>query len=185
MTHFLAREVAQERGAVTAGLPSLLPEKRAAISYRLRQRAKSQHMAAEAAKQDQSLTSPDGKRPTTDYAAQAGLELYPAEIIKRLLRLNSQLYFEPSMHDSTLMGVYLLDPEAEGGKRFMCGMYRERKMPEFTVKQTTADGTFNPTIGWRYVLMKLIRARVISKERATVLFGSPNRDSQHWQLLTT
>jgi hypothetical protein len=89
------------------------------------------------------------------------------------------------------MGIYLLDPLADEGKRFLCGMERERKMPEFSVRQvldkdvaTGQKDRFREIRGWRSVLSKLIRCRAVSKDKAEVMFGPPNRDSELWQRRT-
>jgi hypothetical protein len=189
MSSFLLPEVLAERGRVSQGNPSLSPERRATITYRAKQREKSQALAADGASKQKALTAPDGKRDTTSYEAQAGLELEPYVIMCRLRKLNHQLHFEPSTHDSQKMGIYLLDPLA--GKRFLCGMERERKMPEFSVRQvipfdlsTGQRDRFRETRGWRSVLSKLIRCRAISQAKAEVMFGPPNRESELWQLRT-
>jgi hypothetical protein len=118
MSSFLLPEVLAERGRVSQGNPSLSSERRATITYRQKQRDKSRALAADGESKQKALTAPDGKRDTTSYEAQAGLELEPYIIMCRLRKLNHQLHFEPSIHDSQKMGIYLLDPLADEGKGF-------------------------------------------------------------------
>lgn len=191
MSSFLLPEVLAEKGRVSQGVPGLSPEKRAAVTYRDKQRDKTKTLTADGLSKQKALTAPDGKRDTTSYEAQAGLELDPYLIMCRLRKLNQSLFFEPSKHDPKKIGIYLLDPLAEEGKRFLCGMERERKMPEFSVRQvvpfdlaTGQKDRFKETRGWRSVLSKLIRCGVISKTKAEIVFGPPNRDSELWQLRT-
>ena len=184
----LAQRSAQEKGRVTAGIPSLSPERRAATTYRKAQQAKQQALVADANRRHDAATAPDGTRPRTEYDAQAGMELYPDQLIQRLLKLNRNLYFEPARHNHQTLGIYLLNATPEGDRRYLCGMYRERKMPEFTVVKWVGDPSdenMEQTVGWRNVLSKLIRARVISKARVEVAFGPPTRDSMLWQQLTS
>lgn len=186
MSFSLEPEIRAEKGRVTQGMPGLTPAHRATVTYRQRQRDKTRRLVAESEQAETALTGPDGQRPTTEYAAQRGMELPFRTVMARLLSLNPNLYFEPSLHDSTLVGVYLLDPTAKAGRRFICtGGRHDRPLPEFTVNQRDEGGRYRPVIGWRYILSRLIRARYISKSRADVLFGPPNRDSFLWQQLTT
>ena len=126
----------------------------------------------------------DAGRDTSNAEAQKGIPLHSQEIIKRLIKINPQLWFEPAKANSKLIGVYLLDPNAEGGRRHIMGM-ESGISPEFSVRHKNPDGTFkNETRGWRTVLGRLIRGKYISKARAEALFGPPNRDSRYWQLFT-
>lgn len=186
MPSFLEPEIRAERGKVTQGIPGLSPAHRATRTYRERQREKSRQLADGSERAEAELTAPDGKRPTTEYEAQKGMELPSSVVIKRLLKLNPNLYFEPAKANQSLMGIYYLDALALEGRRYICtGGYHDRPMPEFTVNQKDKTGRYRPIIGWRYVLNRLIRARYINRHRAEVLFGTPNRDSALWQQLTT
>lgn len=129
--------------------------------------------------------APDGKRPTNDYQAQKGIELSCETICLRLRKCaNVPLWFEVSNADSTKMGIYHLDPMAEGGRRFICGFERGQS-PEFSVRKTSEDGNFQKEIrGWRTVLSKLIRKGFVSKARCDAMFGPPTRESLNWHTQT-
>jgi hypothetical protein len=191
MASFLEKEVLAEKGRVTAGIPGLFPEQRAIKDYRGRQREKVRNAVHDAESKKKALTAKDGDRPTNLHEAQEGVALDPYMVMCRLRKMNNNLHFEPSMHDKNKMGIYLLDPLAETGKRFICGMERDRKIPEFSVRETVEKDVrtgqtdrFKETRGWRTVLYRLIKAKLISKTKAEILFGPPSRDSKLWQLLT-
>lgn len=129
--------------------------------------------------------APDGHRPTSEYEAQKGIELTCEQICLRLRKCaNYPLWFEVANADKTKMGIYHLDPSAEGGRRFICGFERG-KSPEFSVREVDDEGNFKREIrGWRTVLSKLIRKGFISKAKSDALFGPPTRDSHNWHTLT-
>lgn len=123
---------------------------------------------------------PDAGRDTTDKEAQRGIELESSRIIGRLRKLNPNLWFEQSNADATKMGIYYLDPLAEGGRRFLCG-FETGISPEFSVRLVDENGNFkSEKRGWRTVLSKLIRKGFISEVGAFALFGPPSRDSEFW-----
>lgn len=182
----ILREHAQgTNNRVTAGLPSLSPERRFNVTekqlhheYQRALRREVIHNAAIAAHPE------DGSRAMDNAEAQMGIPLQGERIIGRLRRLNSNLYFERSIADPSRYGCYLLNPQVEGGKEYLVGFEAELN-PEFTVIVNDEKGEFKKFIpGWRRVLMRLIRARVITEARANAMFGPPNRDSERWALYT-
>lgn len=175
----LLPELLAERGRVSQGIPSLLPEKRAAIGYRERQRFKTRLTIADAQAKKKQATAPDGQRDRTKETI--GYSLTPGQLMKRLIRLCPRLHFERSHAAPSQMGIYLLDESIEGGKRFICGMHADDPMPEFSV--LNESGAYEDKRGWRTVLYRLIKQRLITEAQAEVVFG-PQGNSKNWAILT-
>lgn len=165
-------------GRVTAGIPSLLPEKRGRLSYRERQRFKNRQNIADALDKKQKATAPDGERDRTQQTI--GYSLTPGQLMKRLLELCPRLHFERSHAVPKQMGIYLLDQNIEGGKRFICGMHADDPMPEFSV--LNKEGAFEEKRGWRTVLYRLMKERLITYGQVEIVFGPG--DSRNWAILT-
>lgn len=179
MISLLLPEAKEDKGRVTAGLPGLSPETRVVTGYRERQRFKNQQNIADAQAKRNNALGPDGNRDRTkerpDY------QLSPAQLMKRLIKLNPNLYFERSLAAPKNMGVYLLDPAIEGGKRFIVGMQADDAMPEYSV--LNKDGAYEEKRGWRTVLYRLIKERLVTPTQAEVMFGL-NTESRNWAILT-
>lgn len=178
---------ANDNGRVTAGLPGLSSEKRRAITdYKLRQ-IYQRSLQAEYRRNEENATTPDGAiDDVTDIEQVVGIPLVGPRIIARLKRLNPNLWFERSNADSSKTGIYILEPSISGGmeKKFLCGMETELN-PEFSVRVVDQNGMAKGIIsGWRRILMRLIRARLISEPGAFALFGPPSRDSENWARFT-
>lgn len=178
--------VPDDKGRVTAGLPSLTPQKRHEITdYHLSlvyQRACQQ----EYFRNEQNATAADGAiDDVTDWEQVVGMPLSGPRIIGRLRKMNPMLWFEQSHVDPTKTGIYLLNSiPGSPDKQFICGMETEIN-PEFTVRVLDSQGNAKGIIGgWRRVLMRLIRARLITEARAWALFGPPSRDSENWARMT-
>ena len=150
--------------------------------------ARSRSAFASAEARRRAAVSPDGGRDFTDPEQQTGLPLHSDIIMRRLMKLNPNLWFEVSHASQKQYGIYLLNPATEGGRQFICGMPRGM-VREFTTGSTDAEtgellgATVVP--GWRTVLARLIRGRYISQPKAVALFGPPTKDSEKWQVLTT
>ena len=178
----ILRERAQgTNNRVTAGLPSLTPERRFYLTEDILKRVYQQELQAESRRNDEYAADPgDGARTMAEWDAQIGIPLQGERIIGRLRRLNHNLFFERSKSDGSKYGVYLLKPEAERGLEFICGFEVETN-PEFTVIIQDDKGGFKKFIpGWRRLLMRLIRAKLITESGAHRMFGPPNRDSERW-----
>ena len=170
---------------ITAGIPSLSSAKRFYLTDQALHRIYQQSLLAEVQANDSYAADPgDGKRTMAQWEAQVGIPLQGERIIGRLRKMNPQLYFERSKSDGTKYGAYLLNPLREGGLEYLVGFETEIN-PEFTVMLQDDKGKFKKFIpGWRRVLMRLIRSRIISEAQANKVFGPPNRDSERWTLLT-
>lgn len=175
----LLPELLAEKGRVSQGNPSLLPEKRAVIGYRERQRVKNRANIAEAEGKRKQALAPDGTRDRTQE--RPDYQLTPAQMMKRLIKLNPNLYFERSKAAPKQMGIYLLDPSLDGGKRFIVGMHADDPMPEYSV--LNAEGAYEEKRGWRTVLYRLLKERLVSQGQVDVMFGL-NSDSRNWAILT-
>lgn len=183
----LAREhTPDDRGRVSAGNPSLSPEKRRDITERqltyLYQKAcqKEYHSNEQAALKD------DNGMDVTDWQQVIGIPIEGWKIAARLKKLNHNLWFEPANASADQTGVYLLKNDFLGGqtKEFLCGMQTEIN-PEFSLRVTNDDGTPKGIIpGWRRLLMRLIRKNLISESGAYAIFGPPSRDSENWARFT-
>lgn len=182
----ILREHAQrDNGKVTAGLPALTSERRFTLTEQQLHRLYQQALQREVVENDQKAAHPtDGGRPMDNPDAQVGIPLQGERIIGRLKRLNPNLWFERSLSDPSKYGCYVLDSTKETGKQYIVG-FEAAINPEFTVILNDDKGKFKKFIpGWRRVLMRLIRARLITEARANAVFGPPNRDSERWTQLT-
>lgn len=140
--------------------------------------------------------------PANNTQAQTGRPLFAAVLEKRLLSLNPNFIFEVAIQDSTKKGIYVPQTRRdEAGfvypeKRFVCG-YENGIMPEFSIIHTrdkklpdpndpqgwvTVQEPYRETRGWRTVLLRLIRERLITEAGADKAFQvSLGRSSERWQ----
>ena len=161
-------------------------------------------MAAEMDEKRELAIGPDDDRPTTEMAAQLGHMMHGDEVRKKLLKLNGFLRFIVAKADPTRVGIYVIDSAANRddpdhtlrGLRFVCGMEKDF-CPEFSVRFTREEKFWNDQKdaedtrkvfagemrGWRTVLARLIRQRLISYPGAIRAFGSTSI-SKNWHLLT-
>lgn len=153
-----------------------------------------------------STVAKDGDILTTNFEQQLGHPLSSAEFIRRLQVMNPSLIVEPSLADSTKMGIYIPrrrrqdDGSERLEKQFICGMERGF-MPERSVRHKKVVDMPNPdpllkntfvqtevfykeTRGWRTVLARLLRARLITMPQIQRHFPV-SLNSRNWQVLTT
>lgn len=168
-----------ERGRATAGLPSLLPERRAGIAAQLRMENKRDSLISDAQTRDKDAGKPDGDRPRTVKDA-SGWWMNTDEFIRRLCRLTSVLHFEPTLNFSDRISVYRLTNDPENPKVYV-GAFHRSKIPEFSVfdKKTHAV----KMMGWRTVLLRLVTSKVITQSAVETVFGPPRASSKNWQRL--
>jgi hypothetical protein len=189
-------------GRVTAGLPSLTPGLRGAIFRSRLQREMSRQRLLDHIGRESSTTAPDGAIDTTSPEAQLGIPLSVAEMQKRLLLCNSNFHFEISLHDSTKMGIYILENrDGVTSKRFLCGMMNS-VMPERSIRVPKQKSVPSPkygedgawqTIGvidveirgWRTVLAMLLRSKLITQAQIEKFWPLSSGQSKNWQKLTT
>jgi hypothetical protein len=176
-----------DQGRVTAGIPSLSSARRTSITEAQLRHIYQRSLQADYRGREEKALEPDGTiQDTTDWEQIVGIPLTGVRIMARLKKLNPNLWFERANADSSKTGVYVLKPDGKGGmeKQFICGMESELS-PEFTLRVTDNDGKPKGIIGgWRRLLMRLIRERLITESRAWALFGPPSRDSENWARFT-
>lgn len=182
------REHAQDdRGKVTAGLPSLSSEKRHDITDEALRKVYQDSLVNEYTKNEKDALASDGEiNDTTDWEQVVGIPLSGARFLTRLKKLNHNLWFEPSNSDTSKTGIYLLKNDFKGGleKEFIVGVETEWN-PEFTLRITDKEGNAKGILpGWRRALTRLIRANLINEAAAFRLFGPPSRDSENWARFT-
>lgn len=177
---------AGDREKATAGLPSLSSRKRRDITERQLKAIYQRACQAEYNRNEANAVASDGAiDDVTDWEQVVGIPLVGARIINRLRRLNSNLWFEPSKADGTKTGIYILkNIMGVPVKQFICGMETDVN-PEFSIRVTDNEGRAKGIIaGWRRVLMRLIRDRIITEPAAYAMFGPPSRDSENWARYT-
>jgi urease gamma subunit len=154
----------------------------------------------------------DAGRSTSDIMAQMGKALSCQDVMDKLKLCNPNLIFELSIADATKMGVYIHIPEklATGSwstrKVHICGM-EAGIMPEFSVMHRTTKKVANPdllgkevgrevpwmevptfyaeTRGWRTVLIRLLKAGIITRSKVNEHFGwTPSHESEKWAKYT-
>lgn len=191
-------------GRVTAGLPGLTPRIRNERDIVENTRDLSSRAMLQQRENDAFTVASDGGIDTTNIMAQMGRPLASTEVISRLRRMNANLVFEISMSDSSKYGIYAMELRADpvtglfgNRKRFICGMesgyqpefsvrhYREKEVPDATaIGHWRKEKIFTrETRGWRTVLMRLLKERLISEAQIQRYFDSPSRPSRNWQAL--
>lgn len=146
------------------------------------------------AKQNAAVSGMDGDFLTTDSVAQLGRPLSRAVLIHRLSRLNQNLVFEQSRSNPDIGAVYFHDGVSNmddldhncRGRRHIVGMEWIGVSPEFTTRKIELDKFGKPQMkgqirGWRTVLARLIKERLIAVPDAERVFSiARGRDSQRW-----
>lgn len=188
MNSMLLRENAKDdRGRVTAGIPSLSSKKRHTITDKALLKIYQASLVSEYRHNEETALAKDGSiENTMDWEQVVGIPLTGARLITRLRKLNNSLWFEPSKADPTKTGVYILKNDLKGGqeKEYLAGFETEWN-PEFSLRVTDTEGKAKGHIpGWRKTLMRLIRAGLISEPSAFKLFGPPSRESENWARFT-
>jgi hypothetical protein len=154
------------------------------------------HNAAEDAlrKQREAVAGRDGDFLTTDASAQLGRPLTRKMLIERLSKLNPNLVFEQSRNYPDIGAVYVLDPTANltdpdercRGRRHIVGMEWTGLSPEFTTRRIGMDQWGKPQMkgqirGWRTVLVRLIKERLIAVAETERVFSiARGRESKRW-----
>lgn len=154
------------------------------------------YKAAESAiaKQHAVVAGMDGDYLTTDATAQLGRPLTRRVLIERLCKLNPNLVFEQSRANPAIGAVYFHDgvsnmedlDHACRGRRHIVGMEWTGLSPEFTTRKIEYDQFGKPQMkgqvrGWRTVLARLIKERLISIPDCERVFSiARGRESQRW-----
>lgn len=186
---------------VTAGLPALHPEARHSIDLANAGRDRNDALVEDKIQKDKATVAPDGAVPTTSQEAQLARVLATSEVKARLLHCNPNFHFEVSRSDPDKTGIYILEnKDGASSKRFICGM-ETHYQPEFSIREDTVQRVPDPrnpgewlnvpviTVekfrGWRTVLARLLRERLITESQIEQYFKvSQGRSSANWQLFT-
>jgi hypothetical protein len=172
------------RNSVTAGLPGLKPQDRAAVTSFITKRLKTDDAVRERKAADAALKK-DGEFDTTNFAEQIGRPLDSDSICKRLRKLNSRFLFERSNAFPDIMGIYLPDDHApvRNGMRVRHIMgFESGFSPEFTVYHPDAKGPKKITRGWRSLILALAGGGYFNFNQACRIFDvERGRGSYHWQ----
>lgn len=197
------RDAAVEKS--TSASPALDAYKRSAWERKGYQTQFQRDAFQEQKQRDDTYTAPDGSRIRNVTEAGVGRPLFGCEVQRRLLLLNPALIFEDSTHPGRIcIKHWITDPVLGRTTQYVCAMERGM-MPEYSIlnfveeeyfdacTQATPEGTGaiktrikidekNPeTRGWRTVLVRLIKERLITREGAERMFGLPTQDSRNWQ----
>ena len=131
----------------------------------------------------------DGERDRTNQDAGIGMPIHSSVFIQRLTQLNPSLWFDRAKADPEKIGIYLQIPPSmvhPEGLQYLFA-FHDGIMPEFVLlKNPGADGESAGILrqGWRTVLARLIRQRLVSLEKVEVMFGQPSCQSGHWAVLS-
>jgi len=181
--------------AVNAVSSALSPEKRFQKDKEGYKRDYQHALVAESDQKAADSVRPDAGRSRTVFEAQRGLLLDSSVIMERLKRLNSAFIFQRSIARPELVGIYLqssLPEHQPEGLAFTGVTFNHGPNPEFVVLKkeedyVAHDGKVHPGEckgvafpGWRTVLARLIRKKMISELQAELLFGSPTNQSAFW-----
>jgi len=201
---------------VTAGLPGLHPQLRQAVEVKEASRAFQEAAFREQLLRNEATFEQDGDSDVTKLTEQMGRPLSADVVIRKLRKLNPHLIFEQAIRYPSLTGIYVPCPKDNGfgqvlvEKRHVCGMPSPPTiLPEFSVRHYEWEETMDPdmprvigepaelqpkmvrkfadeTRGWRTVILKLVKERLISLAAAEREFEIPaGRSSRYWQALTT
>lgn len=167
------------RGKVTAGLPSLLPEKRAAIHNQQRMSHKRDSLIAEAEGKKKEAGASDGERKRTLKDA-SGWWLSTEEFIRRLSKLTSVLFFLPTSGFKDRLSIYRQTSNPEHPLVYVGAVHKD-KIPEFSVFDEKTHAV--KMMGWRTVLLRLVTSKIITQSAVETTFGPPRASSKNWQKL--
>ena len=163
--------------------------------FREAEREKHRRAAASAIqKQHDAVAGMDGDYLTTDATAQLGRPLTRRVLTERLSKLNQNLVFEQSRANPDIGAVYFRDGTSNlddldhncRGRRHIVGMEWTGLSPEFTTRRIELDQWGKPQMkgqirGWRTILARLIKERLVSVPAAERVFSiARGRDSQRW-----
>lgn len=146
------------------------------------------------AKQKDAVEGLDGGISTTDSLAQIGRPLSRQELISRLSKMNPNLVFEQAKNYPEMGAIYHRDGVSNmedldhncRGRRHIVGMEWTSISPEFTTRKLTKDKWGKSQMsgqirGWRTILARLIKERLISVVQAENGFKiAQGRNSQKW-----
>lgn len=193
-------ESARTKQQVRAGSP-LPPEIRAITEREGYKKDYQNALVNDVKKKAADAVALDNGRPRTEYERSIGMPITAETFMRRLLQLNSSFWFERANADKEKIGIYrICEPDLNypEGKVFICG-FHDGIMPEFALlskeddrAMINSDGETEVFTGeckvlrqgYRSILQRLVRAKMINLTKAEALFGPPSHDSAYWAVLT-
>ena len=175
--------------AVNAVRSTLSPDKRFSLDEFGYKRDFQHALFDDSEAKKKAAVAPDNGRDRTDVDSGIGMPIHSSIFIHRLTQLNPNLWFERSNADHDKIGIYLQVPVSLDyieGKKFLFG-FHDGIMPEFVLLRKPDEDGENVGIlrqGWRTILARLIRLRLISLEKVEVMFGQPSCQSGYWAVLS-
>ena len=143
------------------------------------------------------LLTPDGDFDTTNMEAQEGRKLHRSEVVRRILKLNSSLWYEQSINYPDQGGLYIKDMTVHGFNKRMVSSMPHGWIPEFSVPLTVPSVVPSLDLapvwdairqvdsqipGWRTVLIRLLKGGLITAGGVEQEFQiTRGRSSQKWQ----
>lgn len=178
------RELAlPELGRVTAGIPSLSPEKRHDITEKALLSLYHRACVQESVDNESKTKAADGGMDVRNAEQRAGRLIpgwkFAIEMQKMAAANGRFLFVEPSKWVPNTVGLYSLDSNRE---KFIAASFPMEIVTEFFVCITDDAGmTKGHLPGWRTVGMKLIRQGFIRESQFHQKYGAPSHSSERWQ----
>ncbi len=191
------RSVSKQRVTVSKIIKKILsPAQIRAGDRRRQQRQEYEDRLKDERRRNEVLLAPDGNVDVRNAEAQKGRRLSRHDFVRKLQRMNPNLWYEQSNNYPDQGGVYINDPLSPYGKRLVAGFPHDF-INEFAVRfvkpalqpsgATNAhwqsfQEVDNQVPGWRQVLLKLIIDGLIAPSDAEREFKiSQGRSSKKWQ----
>ena len=161
-----------------------------------RSRAQSQSNLRQERERNARLLNPDGDSDVSSMEAQQGRRLHRTEVVRRIKKLNPNIWYETSIRYPAQGGLYIEDGRSPYRKRLLVGMpdgivnefstvlTKPALIPDMTVAAhwQTIQQVDSKLPGWRAVLLKLLMEGIVSMAGVEKEFQiSKGRSSQFWQ----
>jgi len=197
-------EVQPDLGRVTAGIPSLDSPKRFQHDSEIVQKERLKKIDSDQLEKRSLAVENDGSRPIDNKDACRGLTLSADELIKRLTKLNKNLWFQRSETVPSQMMCCLRVSVTEDhpkGLKYIAGFPAEIPISEmgyFCTKERWTHTRFGvlqkvkepcngckdcmflrQIPGWRTVCERLVANRIITRAQYETTFGAPTMDSRN------
>lgn len=180
----------------------LSPAKRRAGETQEKTRSVQTQQLKDEIKKRQGFAAKDGDADVTSREQQEGRSMPRADFVKKVRKLNPNLFYERSLRHPSQGGLYLNDHTIDPltvqkvGKRMVCS-FMHHKISEFDLRVMVDKRIPDPDIplhwqdvpdldqhipGWRSCLFRLFMGGFITMEAAVKEFKlTQGRSSQNWQ----
>ena len=162
----------------------------------LRSKHESDQRLRDERQRNDALLVADGDVPVTNRDAQMGRRMHRSELVRRIKKLNPNLWYEQSIAAPEQGGMYIEDRATPYGRRMVCAFPHDW-INEFTIPLTVPEVVPSLAVagqwetiqrvdqkipGWRAVLAKLILERLVTAAAVDREFEiTKGRSSQKWQ----